>query len=171
MPTQALQTAATTDNHWIAIAISVGSLIVSLSSLMIALRNTWFASREANKKAVFSFLEYLRKAQNLAFDNQFTGMVSDDERRKLHFHLLGAHDIVRLEMLGRTPDIEKIMSDLYAKYKIIVDAGVSIKQVAQEDVQQYIDIGEEIRGELFRLIRNYTLWNYVRFIVLRFRSH
>jgi len=160
---------ANSEAHWlpvIAIVVSACSLIVSLSSLMMALRNTWFSSREANKKAVFSFLEYLRKAQDLAFDN-YGGLEIKDKKQK-YFHLLGAHDIVRLEMIGRTEDIEKIMSDLYSKYSRIVQAGVSEEKMEPDE---QIKLAEEIRGELFRLIRNYTLWNYVKFIVLRFRSH
>ena len=158
MPTQALQAAAqaSSDNHWIAIAISLGSLVVSLTSVYVALRNNWFNTREASKRAVAQFMDYVREAYDLALYN-FSGQEISNKREK-HFHLLGAEFLAGLEMIGKTEQIELEILELYKKYSQILEAGTTDKKMKPDDL---FKIMTEIKEKCLWMIRAYTFRVYI----------
>lgn len=132
MPTQALQAAAQVTqvaqtsggSHLLtlaAIVVSCCSLIVSMTSVYVALKNNWISSRETGKKALAQFYEYSRQAYDLALANFY----DQEFNNQKYFHLLGADIFVELEKAGRTQEVKEAIDDLDKHFNMLLGASTN----------------------------------------------
>lgn len=162
-PTQAIQAAAeqitqVASNH-LAFFVSCCSLLVSLLSLYLALKNNWMSNRDAGKKALVQFYEYSKQAYDLALANIYHEQLDKEK----YLHLLGAEVFAELEKAGRTQQVKDAIDDLLAHFNVLLAATTEGDKSKIPSPDELLKVLYYIKQKSLWLVEEYTFrvyfWN------------